>query len=248
VTVTTCGHSSRRARNGHECTHGWRVELRGCRSGLRSSGSSGGLRRGVQGDGRQSGPVQRCCCSRCCLRCTWLALTGLVLGDPGAVAHWADYRHARVHVPPQLHLLSGTRTPPLHAGHWSLGFMIAPMPPASHLVGSPDRRRSLPGAGAVKGLVPQGFPRCFGRAEPRRSRGCAGAAGARSKDLGTPWRVLWRVDTSAPGEGGFSRLDVMRSTRRHRWARRTSTSLEGCDYSQQYQRLCMSSFVCWPRE
>jgi hypothetical protein len=51
---------------------------------------------------------------------------------------------------------------------------------------SPDRRRSLPGAGAVKGLVPKGLPtRCFGRAEARSTRGCIPAGGKRPKDLGT---------------------------------------------------------------
>jgi hypothetical protein len=56
-------------------------------------------------------------------------------------------------LPSQMHPSAGTRPPPLHSGHWSLLFMIGPYSVASHLWASPDRRRSPPGAGPVKGLV-----------------------------------------------------------------------------------------------
>jgi hypothetical protein len=55
--------------------------------------------------------------------------------------------------PSQVHPRAGTRPPPWHSGHRSLALMIAPIRVASHLWPSPDRRRSLPGAGAVKALV-----------------------------------------------------------------------------------------------
>lgn len=35
----------------------------------------------------------------------------------------------------QLHTLAGTKPLPLHSGHWSLRFMIAPIRVADHLVG-----------------------------------------------------------------------------------------------------------------
>jgi hypothetical protein len=65
-----------------------------------------------------------------------------------------------------------------HCCSWPL---LAPWPPTWWP--SPDRRRSPPGAGAVKGLVPKGLPRCFGRAEAHRTRGCTTTKGGGQRIL-----------------------------------------------------------------
>jgi hypothetical protein len=51
--------------------HGLRDRLGRCRSRLRSSGALADQRRRVRGDGRLSGQVHRCCCSRCCSSPMW---------------------------------------------------------------------------------------------------------------------------------------------------------------------------------
>jgi hypothetical protein len=82
------------------------------------------------------------------------------------------------------HPAAGTKPPPLHCGHRSLLFMIAPIGVACHLVGFTDGRRSLPGAEPSRAWS-AGLSRCFGRAEAQCAREFGTCGRARPKDLGT---------------------------------------------------------------
>lgn len=55
--------------------------------------------------------------------------------------------------PPQVHLRAGTRPPPLHSGHRSVRFMIAPMRVVSHLVGFTRQAPVTARSGSRQGLA-----------------------------------------------------------------------------------------------
>jgi len=63
--------------------------------------------------------------------------------------------------------------------------MADPGPVASHLVAFTRSAPSPPGAGAVKGLVPQDFHDALAVRKLAGRKGCMPTQGARSKDLGT---------------------------------------------------------------
>jgi hypothetical protein len=118
------------------------------------------------------------------LRCARLALIGLVLGDPGAAAHWADYRYAGVHV--------------RAAGASPIGQQAAAAARRALILSVHDR--SCAAGLPPGGLHPIGADHCPQR-EPSRAwsrrdfhdalavqnrddrGGCAGAEGARSRIL-----------------------------------------------------------------
>jgi hypothetical protein len=57
----------------------------------------------------------------------------------------------------QVHSGPGTRPPPPHAAHWSLLFMAAPGPVASHLVAFTGQAPITARSGSSQGLGPKDF-------------------------------------------------------------------------------------------